>query len=115
MHTSQSTMYSQQATESVKSSQMQKEAIHEEDENEISNGAEESAKTSKKSKSKKSKKVPKSLEAPPSEATKSPDVLESPKTPKSSKFKKPGWFRKRSSSDSIAMKPKSASRLVSLS
>lgn len=86
---------------------VQKETIHEEDENEVSGGAEEATSMNKKSKLKKSKKVPKPLEAPPSESAKSPDVSESPKTPKSSKLKKPNWFRKRSSSDSKALKPKS--------
>lgn len=107
MHTSQ--RMSMQAAEIAKSSQIQKESIRKEDENEVSSGAEEAVSMNKKSKSKKSKEVPKPLEAPPSESTKSPDVSESPKTPKSAKLKKPSWFRKRSSSDSKALKPKSAS------
>ena len=85
--------------------------ICEEDENEVSNGAEETVGMNKKSKSKKSKKIPKLLEAAPSEPTKSP---ESPKIPKSAKVKKPSWFRKRSSSDSKAMKPKSTSMFIPL-
>ncbi len=99
--------------QAAKSSQthVQKEPIHEEDENEVSSEAEEAVSMNKKSKSKKSKKVPKPLEAPPSESAKSPDIPESPKTPKSSKLKKPSWFRKRSSSDSKALKPKSISNL----
>lgn len=101
-----------QAVKIVKSSQIQKEPIREEDENEISNGAEEAVSTNKKSKSKskKSKKVPQTLEAPPSESTKSPDVSESPKTPKSAKLI--SLFRKRSSSDSKALKPKSTSTIT---
>ena len=87
---------------------VQNEPIHEEDENEVSGGAEEAASMNKKSKS---KQVPKPLEAPPSESAKSPDVSESPKTPKSSKLKKkPSWFRTRSLSDSKALKPKSTSK-----
>ena len=61
------------------------------------------------SKSKKSKKkckdIPEPLIASPSGCPKSPDPSESPKTPKSGKS---GWFRRRTSSDSKALKSKSA-------
>ena len=100
---------SMQAARIAKSSQ---EPLHEEDESEICSGAEEAVSKNKKSKTKKSKKVPKPLETPPSESAKSPDVSESPKTPKSTKLKKPSWFRKRSSSDSKALKPKSTSIII---
>ena len=86
------------------------EVLKEEDDVFSSGDDEVTGKSKSKKHKRKSQKVPKPLKThPPAEATKSSD-LESPKTPKSAKIKKPSWFRKRSSSDSKALKSKSAGK-----
>ena len=85
------------------------EVLKEEDDVFSSGDDEVTGKSKSKKHKRKSQKVPKPLKTHPPEATKSSD-LESPKTPKSAKIKKPSWFRKRSSSDSKALKSKSAGK-----
>ena len=88
-----------------------KKAIKQDDDEVFSSEDEEVANITGKSKKKKSKKMSKKSKTR-SESSKSPDVCESPETPRLSKPKKTGWFRKRSSSDSKALKPKSAGEVV---
>lgn len=90
---------------------IRKKVLKHEEDDVFSSGGEEVASITGKSKGKKSKKMSKKIKTR-SESTKSPDLSESPETPTSAKPKKTGWFRKRSSSDSKALKRKSTGEVV---